>query len=441
MLYALPILLSSLTGYLALRLILRKAAPPLMLLIFLGASAGMGVSAFIVFSSLVILGQLVIGYVIALHLILLLALGSLTFFLIPAGQRLPLDEIKVSDVAGALVLAAFSIPVVIHAQLYPYGGWDAWSCWNLKARFILLGGEQWKNMFDPILWRSNVAYPLLVPALNVWGWCFAKNPLWLTPLINSCIITFITAGTLMFAIKKIAGRLHALLAPAWLLSIIFVVKLASSQYSDLMVGNYFLTSIVAFLYFQKTSARGWLVVMALALGALSFTKSEGLVLAIITALAVALLRALTAKTRAELKSETPVFLFALAVAFLPTMIFQAFFAPDSHTFINGFSSAVKPTSPERLKAVFVFFRMEIVSGKWNGFWALSLASLLLSWGKCFRKELLIIPVVLGVYLLSIIGVYWMNTFFEILWWLGSTLNRILFSLTPAVILWVFLSLE
>jgi hypothetical protein len=195
------------------------------------------------------------------------------------------------------------------------------------------------------------------------------------------------------------------------------------------------------LYLQKTTARAWLAVMALFLGALSFTKSEGLVLAVITVLVVAILRAFTAKNWKVIQQETPVFLFALAVAFLPTLIFQAFYAPDSHTFINGFASAVKPTSLERLKVVFVFLRMEVLSEKWNGFWLLSLAGLLLSWGKCFRKELLIIPAVLGVYLLSIIGVYWMNTFFEIVWWLGSTLNRILFALTPTMILWVFLALE
>jgi hypothetical protein len=296
-------------------------------------------------------------------------------------------------------------------------------------------------MFDPLLWRSNIAYPLLVPGLNVWSWCFGKDPVWSVPLANSCLITFVTAGTLLFAIKKLAGRLHAILAPAWLLSILFVVKLASSQYSDLLVGNYFLAAIVAFLYFGRTGERGWLAVMAIALGALSFTKSEGLVLAIVTTAVAVALRSLDTKNKSAVPKDALVFFVALFVAFLPTIIFQIGYAPNSETFMNGFTSAAKPTSLERLTVILVFLKLELLSGKWNGFWLVALLGILLGGKRAWRRELWIFPLVVGLYLLAIIGVYWMNTFFEIAWWLSTTLNRILFALTPAVILWVFLALE
>jgi hypothetical protein len=441
MIYLLPPLISLAIGYLALRLILQRNAPPLALLIFLGASAGMAFSAFIVFSSLMILGKLVAGYVIAAHLVVL---GLLTFALtriIPPGQRFPVKGLKRSDFLGLAVLALFIVPVVVHASLYPQGGWDAWSCWNLKARFIFLGGENWKNMFDPILWPSNIAYPFLVPALNVWSWCFGQEPTWTVPLANSCLITFVTAGTLLFSLKKLAGRLHAILAPAWFLSMLFIVKLASSQYSDLMVGNYFLMAVVAFLYFEKTGGRSWLAVMALALGALSFTKSEGLVLAAVTIAVAVVLRALDEKKKAALSKDALVFFGALAIAFLPTLIFQIFYAPNGHTFINGFASPDKPTSLGRLTATVLFLGKELISLKWNLFWIISAVGLLLGWIKTWRKELWIFPATIGLYLFAIVGVYWINTFFEINWWLTMTLNRILFALMPAVILWVFLALE
>jgi hypothetical protein len=33
-----------------------------------------------------------------------------------------------------------------------------------------------------------------------------------------------------------------------------------------------------------------------------------------------------------------------------------------------------------------------------------------------------------------------NTFFEIIWWVSTTLNRILYALAPVVIFWVFLAI-
>ncbi len=441
MVYIIPVLLSFAVGYLALRLLLRKYCPPLALLLFLGASAGMGLSAAIVFSSLVFLGKLAAWYAIGIHILLLVALAALTGKLLPPGQRFPLGEVKGSDLVGLSLLGLCMIPVVSHALLYPQGGWDAWSCWNLKARFIFLGGEDWKNMFDPLLWRSNIAYPLLLPCLNVWSWCFGKDPAGAVPLANSCLITFVTAGTLLFSIKKLAGRLHAILAPVWLLSILFAVKLASSQYSDLMVGNYYLAAAVAYLYFEKTGARAWLAVTALMLGFLSFTKSEGLVLALVTAFTVIAIRAVRSPDRKELRRDAAAFFVTLIAASLPTIIFLLGFAPDSHTFINGFTSSAKPTGLERLQFIFAFWGVELISWKWNGFWILSAAGLLLSRGKCLRKSLWIFPATLLIYCLAVIGVYWTNTFFEIGWWLSTTLNRILFALAPSIILWVFLALE
>ncbi|MBF0486156.1 MAG: hypothetical protein HQL16_06555 [Candidatus Omnitrophica bacterium] len=440
MIYILPISISIMIGYLGLRLILKNDPPKLPLLIFLGASAGLFASAFLVFTSLILWGKLFSAFVITAHTALLLALGWCVRKVFPDGKRLPLNEFEASDKLGLLLVAVITIPVIIHANFYPYGGWDAWSCWNLKARFIFLGGEGWKNMFDPLLWRSNIAYPFLVPAVNVWAWCFGTDPVNTVPLGVSCLITFITAGTLLFALKKITGRLHVLLAPLWLLSNVFFVKLASSQYSDLMVGNYFLAAIVSWIAFEKSKSRGWLCVMALMLGALSFTKSEGLVLSLIT-LGLAFMMRLLSKDKSGLTKGLWIFGAAAVVAFLPTIIFQITFSTNSHTFINGLGSADKPATLERLQAVLAFMGMELMSGKWNGFWLIALLGIALSRWKAWRKELLLIPLTLIAYLIVLGGVYWINTFFPIVWWLGNTLNRIIYALTPAVIFWVFLALE
>jgi hypothetical protein len=69
-----------------------------------------------------------------------------------------------------LTLGFLAVPLAISAHYYPLGGWDAWSCWSLKAKFIFLGQENWKDVLSPGLWRSNTHYPLLWPLINVWFW-------------------------------------------------------------------------------------------------------------------------------------------------------------------------------------------------------------------------------------------------------------------------------
>lgn len=444
MIYVLPILITWLTGVLTAKLMLKKEDPAPALLLFLGATVGMALSAYVVFSSLVLFGQLNRTYVIAAHLLLLAGVLVPQFKNLINGFRLPVRNWKLSDSLSVLFLGLVTLPVILYATMYPQGGWDAWACWNLKARFIFLGQENWTRLFDPVIWGSNISYPLLLPSLNVWGWTWSGKPDWILTQTNSWLITFVTAGTLLFAIKKYAGRLHSMLAPLWFLSIFITIQLAASQYSDLLVGNFFLTFLVCFLYFQRTGGTGWLAVGLLALGALSFTKSEGMALAAISLLSGTALVLFNKKWNEEnggLTLRFSPFSFFFLLFFLPTIVFQLKYAGDSHTFINGLADVAKPTSLERLKAVFVFFKLELLAKQWNGFWILALGGLVLGWRGTFRRELWIFPLVIMLYLGVVIGVYWINTFFEILWWLSTTLNRILFALMPALILWLFLTFE
>ena len=58
-----------------------------------------------------------------------------------------------------------------------------------------------------------------------------------------------------------------------------------------------------------------------------------------------------------------------------------------------------------------------------------------------RRTLWIFPVVLGVYTFTFTGTYFVNTFYEVIWWLNTSLNRIIFALIPMTALWAFLAIE
>ena len=127
----------------------------------------------------------------------------------------------------------------------------------------------------------------------------------------------------------------------------------------------------------------------------------------------------------------------LSAGFLITGIFQTSFAPASHTFINGLTSTDKATSLERLSATLVYLGKEFISPKWNGFWIILGAACCLCANRIIRKINWLVPAIFITYLLAVIGVYWINTFFEIIWWLSTTLNRLLYALTPGLVFWLF----
>lgn len=440
MTYLLAILISLAQGYFLLRLLLPLSRPRLAWMLVAGLLVGFGISAEIAFMSLLLFNQLVIPFVIMTNTALAILLGILAARKSSSQDLFPIKEFDKTDGCALLALVLLTVPAIIHASIYPYGGWDAWSCWNLKAQMIYTGGEAWRNMFDPILWRSNTAYPLLLPLINTWLWCFGSSPEPSVPLAVSCLITFLVAGLLFFSLKELTQRLWAILAPAWLLSIVFIVKLASSQYSDLLVGTFFLLALAAFFLYEQRRKIGFLHLALIALGLMSFTKSEGLVLSLIALTGMTLVIAVRKETRSATAPAIRGFIITALLAFLVSAVFQIFFAPQSTTFINGLTSAEKATSLERLWAVAVFFGMEMISPKWNGLWLLSATGLLLGWKKSLTGRRWIIPAIIAGYLAVICGVYWINTFFEIIWWLGTTLNRILFALTPSIIFWLFLSI-
>ncbi|MBF0388279.1 MAG: hypothetical protein HQL20_10605 [Candidatus Omnitrophica bacterium] len=439
--YALPWLISLLQGFFLLTAIIPVTARPrMLLLVFWGALTGMATTALLTFTSFIFFNTLVPAYVITINLgaaLWLFFLAKRNTLILPFTKG-TVDKL---DLIGVHLLLVCTIPVVLHALLFPDGGWDAWSCWNLKARFLFLGAENWRGMLDPALWRSNTAYPLLLPLENVWYWSFGDQPNTMVTLATSCRITFLMAGLLFFGLKELGGKASALLAPLWLMSIMFFVKLASSQYSDLLVGVWFLSALLAFRLFKERGHTAYLLLALMSLGFMSFTKSEGLVLAVIALTAMGLDIILSADSRKAALNAWPHLAWAAGLAFSPTIYFQLCLAPDSHTFINGLVSATKPASIERLQAALMFLGIEVLSPKWNGFWLILAGGIILAGIKALRRGLWVVPAIIGLYLLSVVAVYTINTFFEIFWWLSTTLNRILFALLPALVFWLFSTLQ
>ncbi len=440
-----PYFISLLTGFCLISLLIPiKSSRDIPVGLFLSAGLGLGISSFIVFACYLIVRQFHQTFIISVHLgclLLLLYLYNKKNLSLP---KIPAKETAQISTAAGLLTAAL-IPAGLLGRFYPLGGWDAWQVWNFKAKCLLLGGTHWQNMLQPSLWQTSPHYPLLLPFINVWGWILQENTPPLTPFFTALIFTGITAGLLWAILYSFNLSLFlALIPPLILLSLPFFITIATSQYADILICYYMLASLFCLLKMQEARNPGYRILSALFLGMLAFCKPEGTVLAFIAAIfACVILTFLPSGPGRSISGRLKqgvALLALLFLALLPTIIFNIFFSPGNQTFINGLSSGDHPSTLFRAKMISAFLWVELKSAKWGGVWLLILTGMFLGCKRCFRRDIVLMPLILFSYLITVLFYYFLNTYFKIDWWLQVSLHRILLSLLPALLCWTFISL-
>ena len=282
-----PYLISSLSGLCLMQLLTaRKNNCDLSLKIFLGSGLGIGLNALTTFLSFILFNRLVPLFAITLNLLICVVVIVLSV-LFCLKNKTPVRSFKKIDrlhLAGIAALTLAAVPLWYQSDFYAYGGWDAWSAWNLKAKFLFLGGDQWRNMFEPVLWRSSPHYPLLLPLINVWGWLFTVEPVYQVPVITAFLFTFLSVGLVYTGLKKLTGTHLSLIPALVLLTLPIFNKLSLSQYSDNVLGFYLLASLFSLAVAKNEQDPAFVFLAGIFLGLLSFTKPEGLIAAILIAL-------------------------------------------------------------------------------------------------------------------------------------------------------------
>ncbi len=435
MIYLIGILISLSAGFLLIRL-LTAGRLNLILHILLALALGLGIDGLAAFYTHILFNQfnrwIPVGIVVLGIIVTGTTFVGAALVLGPSIGRTQGPPLQI--ILGLLTLGILAIPLTITAYHFPLGGWDAWSCWNLKAKFIFLGGQHWKDMFLPGLWRSNTHYPLLWPLINVWFWDLGGRFNQMVPLCNSILFALLTAGILLFGLLELTGLLSVAIAAAVLVTALpFGVMMNISQYSDALLGLFLLSAFMCLLLAEKHNNPKLKILSMIFLGLICFTKDEGMIMAVIAACLVLWQERVHKKNCKNL-----ILTFILAAS--PMIIFSLALAPHNEAFINGLTSMEKPTNWARLSIILVYPWFEAISGKWNGLWFLVVPCALLAGKKLWQGTLGVMGISLVLYLGVVMAYYGINTFFEIGWWLENTLSRILFVLVPTIALWIAFAL-
>jgi hypothetical protein len=256
------------------------------LLAFLSIGVGFGSSSVWFFLWLVIFGPhrnafIVSEFVILTILVLLLLAHPRRKRMLrpPIAPRRAPHRILGYVPAGAL-LASLAIALLAffrYSAAAPHGAWDAWGDWNLRARFLYLGGRHWNEVFSFRGTMPHRDYPLLLSATVARSWTYLKGDTQRAPIAVAFLFTFATAGELFSSLALLRSRSQGMIAATLLLATPFFLVLGSAQYADVPLAFFFLSTIVLLCLhdFSGVEDRQGLALAGAVAGFAVWTKNEG----------------------------------------------------------------------------------------------------------------------------------------------------------------------
>ena len=312
--------------------------------ISLGTGIGIGISSCIFFISLVTFGAS-IKSLILIELALLLIFGSIFIYRLRSKKDLqPIVQFDDTTstktwlfwtlIAGLSINLVSSFSVMIFQSITnPHGQWDAIAIWNMRARFLFRGGDNWADGFSNAM--SHTDYPLLLSGFVARSWNYVGNDNVLVPIAIGMIFTLATLGLMYTSLSVLRNKIQGLLASMMLLGAPIFVLYGVSQYADVSLGFYFLATFSLFcLTDVLPKLRYELILLAGFSASLSaWTKNEGLlfVLAILAARVVVLF---VMREWKKTLQDVLCFILGLLPVMLIILYFKTELAGPSDFFLN-----------------------------------------------------------------------------------------------------------
>jgi len=324
--------------------------------------------------------------------------------------------------------------MIVMSKAAPHGRWDAWCIWNLRARFLYLGGDNWQRVFDPAINWSHPDYPLLLPMTIARGWHYAGNAS--TTIAAGVSITFALAGT--FAIAGVVGILRGqtmgLLAGMLVIGSKYFIRHGAYQYADTPLAFYFVLALGSLLLIAESKQHRislWLLV-GLMCGHAAWTKNEGLPFAIVCGVLVGVL-ALRHLEAAERLRPCSAFVLGALPGVLITLLMKALLAPPNDL-MSSQDQFTQLTSIERYQKIAAFLMRSTLSfGEGVLLLTLTLAGLLCLGRRCARRTVAYGSAVVVAMAITYFLVF-LLTPHDLDWHLTTAAKRLILQLFPCVVL-------
>jgi hypothetical protein len=337
---ALSLLISLLLGFLCVSLFWptqKSGQSQFLVKCFVAMGAGLGVSSCMFFISVAVFRSAGKGFFLTEIALVILLIASLSYKIRTGDDSTDTDLGSVPVSKGTIrrvlsvtfytALTSAAASFIFLSLKSPHGGWDAWTIWNLRARFIFRGGDHWTDASLVAWFKPD--YPLLIPATIARAWAYVNNETVAIPIVVAMLFTFATVGLIVASLSILRGKSQGFLAGLALLGTPFFVEHGASQYADVPLGFFFLVALSLLVLHDRLRTHNHLLALAgMAAGLAAWTKNEGL---LFLAALVAAHFAVTVYTKgwAIYLREMRLFLMGLAPVLLVIVYFKTFFAPTN----------------------------------------------------------------------------------------------------------------
>ncbi len=287
-----------------------------------------------------------------------------------------------------LILAAFILLMfsriaagLIEAVGQPSGDADAWSTWNLQARFLSRGGPNWVDLAK-YSYPHHTDYPLMLPLSVARGWHAAGIETAAVPIAIGIFFTFGTVLLLFSALSFLRNHVRAFLASAILMGTPFFILHGARQLADVPLGFFILAATVLFCLQDRLAVRSFapVALAGAACGLAGWTKNEGLLFLGCMIVARWATVALKRGWRSWL-AEMPYFMAGMVPVLAIVICFKARFAPPNNLQL-GQNFAGLATASRYWYVAKEFARQALTFGHWQEFGPLPLSPVPLLAGYC-----------------------------------------------------------
>ena len=395
-----------------------------------GVSLGIGLTS-VVFFLLRLALPAVPGISVWLEIALLVGIGYEIFRTRkPAAVGNTKNGFLLNLLLACAVLLALAVATIAMAGAWeanPWGNWDAWSIWNLRARFLATGGELSHRAWAPTL-GSHPEYPLLISAFVARCWVYGHSMSAAVPIATSYLyllaLLSLTAGGLAVLRSQSLGWLGGLA----ILGTPAVLHEVPAQYADIPLGCY-MAGALLFLLLEHPVLGGVLASMA------AWTKDEGLLF-----LAVFLAMTAAFRGRQVLRAGAG----ALPVSIL-VIAFKAVLVRGTPSLLGvsvpGFLSRIEvPGRYWQIIGAFGSGFASMASGWYHPLWPVLVLVFVLRFDRTRRQDLLFSGGICALMLAGYFTIY-LITANDLMWQLQTSLGRLLVQLWPCFLVAFLVSLR
>ncbi len=334
-----------------------------------------------------------------------------------------------------IILSFTAITFIINSLKEPYGGWDAWAKWNMRARFLYRAGIYWRDGFRYYNYtHMPLCYPPIFSLIIARGWFYLTQETFSVPILIAFIFTFSIPLLLYASLRQLIGKRVAFLAAIMLLLTPDFIVQGVSQYADVPLSFYFLGVLVMLNFYEKSNHFAYFMLAALLLGISILIKLEGIIFFYALILSRALVVTRLKGLRKYLKELANILLILS-----PFLILLFYFKINIGDFNKVYSWDLemlisKLTDPSRYYLIIKeFFKTSLYFGR-GVIWVMILCFCIL-WKKRKYKDngriLTSVTVLLSIYAVYFL-VYILSPF-DLKWHLESSMERIFMQFWPSTI--------